>query len=375
MSTEWFYHRNGKNAGPLSSQQIREAVKNGWLSPSDLIWKQGLKTWVLASKIQGLFPKQYTQNSQCHPPENLPPLPTITKNNNLQDLNDSSTSHSTPSIEFKMVNEQKQEFLSIQQRKCPSCGAKVQIRGSSEQAKCEYCNAEFTIVRPVSIQKHEMEGADQTDKKRYNNLIKILENALIAENYKEAYEYCNKALEMDPDNGAVWENKALCSLYLVPASSIEDCIPQIQACLDTATNINPNSSTFKRVSRTISDTIYFYTKLWIYSVSPDMRNERYSLPMCNTILKKIKTWEQCYQIYNDLTYLEGMVDELSGKGKLNWRPIEKDIPTSQLREKIIKIIQRREPSYTPPSCSDYKALIYTVLFFLLLFVIRSCFSS
>ncbi len=27
MSSKWYYHSNGKNAGPISSQQLREAAK------------------------------------------------------------------------------------------------------------------------------------------------------------------------------------------------------------------------------------------------------------------------------------------------------------------------------------------------------------
>ena len=37
---------------------------------------------------------------------------------------------------------------------------------------------------------------------------------MIAENYKEAYDYCNKALEIDPSCGTLWENKAICCFWL-----------------------------------------------------------------------------------------------------------------------------------------------------------------
>ena len=350
MSTGWFCHLNGKNAGPLSSQQLRDAARDGYIKPTDLIWKQGLKTWVLSSQVKGLFPSQVVAKSNNIPPAKLPPLPITSSNTTTAPNLDSNVTPNRQQDEYNITNEPKQNFLTIRHRKCPSCGAKVQIHGASEQVKCEYCDAEFAVIRPVSvsIQKSLTENTDQAETKRFKNLVKILENALIAENYIESYAYCNKALEIDPDNGAIWENKALSTLYLHPAYKIEESLTQITACLDTAESINPNSPTLQGVSKTVSDTIYFCTKLWIHSVSPDVPNNKFSLPKCNDILSKVKTWEQCYQIHNDLTYLKGMVDELSGKGKINWPSNEKNIPIAQLRQRIINVIQRKEPSYTPP---------------------------
>jgi tetratricopeptide (TPR) repeat protein len=352
MDTEWFCHLNGKNCGPLSSQQLRDAAKKGYIKPTDLIWKRGLKTWLLSSYIKGLFSNEAIPKSANIYPANLPPLPTLSS--------EASSAHSPyPNVdsghhqtEYKLANEPKQDFLAIRQRKCPNCGAKVQIHGASEKMKCEYCDTEFAVIRPVSIKKSLIDNSDKAETKRFSNLIKILETALIAENYKEAYEYCNKALEIDPDNGAIWENKALSTLYLHPISEIDESLTQITACMDAAESINPKSPTLQGVSKTVSDTIYFCTTLWIHSVSPDLPNNMFSAPLSNNILSKVKTWEQCYQIHNDLTYLKGMVDELSGKGKINWPAVEKKIPTAQLRQRIINIIRRKEPGYTPPKISQ-----------------------
>ena len=42
MATEWFYTRDGKKTGPLSSSDLKELADSGQLLPTDLIWKEGM---------------------------------------------------------------------------------------------------------------------------------------------------------------------------------------------------------------------------------------------------------------------------------------------------------------------------------------------
>lgn len=55
MSTEWHYSIDGEKHGPVSSAELKELAANGELSPSDLIWKDGMDAWVTANKVKGLF--------------------------------------------------------------------------------------------------------------------------------------------------------------------------------------------------------------------------------------------------------------------------------------------------------------------------------
>ena len=54
--SEWYFSIDGQQFGPVSSKQLREMAATGRLKPSDLVWRPGLKTWVSAAKIKGLFP-------------------------------------------------------------------------------------------------------------------------------------------------------------------------------------------------------------------------------------------------------------------------------------------------------------------------------
>lgn len=55
MSTEWYVHRNDSRLGPFTSHQLLQMVKQGTLTPNDLLWREGLKKPVRARKVQGLF--------------------------------------------------------------------------------------------------------------------------------------------------------------------------------------------------------------------------------------------------------------------------------------------------------------------------------
>lgn len=55
MSDNWFFKKDGKKLGPVSSGQLKQLAHDGQLQPTDLIWKEGMKDWWPASKLPGVF--------------------------------------------------------------------------------------------------------------------------------------------------------------------------------------------------------------------------------------------------------------------------------------------------------------------------------
>jgi hypothetical protein len=70
MSTEFFYTRGGQRFGPVSGEELKKKAVSGDLSPSDLIWREGMENWAQAVRVKGLFPAVPAQ-----PPEL--PLPAV----------------------------------------------------------------------------------------------------------------------------------------------------------------------------------------------------------------------------------------------------------------------------------------------------------
>lgn len=57
MAGEWYVGRNGQQSGPFTAQQLREMAAAGQLSSDDLLWKNGMPSWVPCSSVKGLFPE------------------------------------------------------------------------------------------------------------------------------------------------------------------------------------------------------------------------------------------------------------------------------------------------------------------------------
>ena len=61
--SEWFYNKNGKDVGPLSSKELLEKVKSGAVTESTLVRKDTAK-WVNAAAVGGLFDAVNRKDSQ-----------------------------------------------------------------------------------------------------------------------------------------------------------------------------------------------------------------------------------------------------------------------------------------------------------------------
>ena len=72
MTTEWYYAKNKQKVGPVTEEQLKELIRSGELSPTDMVWKQGMAKWQPAGAVDGLLPKP--PPAQPEPP----PLPNAT---------------------------------------------------------------------------------------------------------------------------------------------------------------------------------------------------------------------------------------------------------------------------------------------------------
>src|SRR5262249_27564153 len=51
----WYFSRNGQRHGPVTSSELQRLARTGALTPQDHVWKEGMKDWVPAAQVQGLF--------------------------------------------------------------------------------------------------------------------------------------------------------------------------------------------------------------------------------------------------------------------------------------------------------------------------------
>lgn len=55
MPSDWHVSKDRQQTGPFTSAELRAMVSSGHLGPDDFVWKEGMKDWVPAGKIKGLF--------------------------------------------------------------------------------------------------------------------------------------------------------------------------------------------------------------------------------------------------------------------------------------------------------------------------------
>lgn len=55
MADDWYYTQSNERKGPVSPAKLKAMADEGWLIPTDLVWKKGMPNWVPAGKAHGLF--------------------------------------------------------------------------------------------------------------------------------------------------------------------------------------------------------------------------------------------------------------------------------------------------------------------------------
>jgi len=53
--SQWHYTHNGRELGPISSDELKELVAARELDPTDLVWQEGMADWSPAHRVKNLF--------------------------------------------------------------------------------------------------------------------------------------------------------------------------------------------------------------------------------------------------------------------------------------------------------------------------------
>lgn len=53
---QWYYSKNGVQLGPVPQEEIRAKLASGEILPTDLVWREGMKDWLVAAAVSELAP-------------------------------------------------------------------------------------------------------------------------------------------------------------------------------------------------------------------------------------------------------------------------------------------------------------------------------
>ena len=109
--------------------------------------------------------------------------------------------------------------------KCTQCGAEINVDDSMEAGICEYCGTAFVTEKVIN--NYITYDTDKSGSK-IDNYLHLAQNALWADNGREAYNYAKKALEIDVMNSKAWLIKMKATGLIAdrikePAEEMKNC--------------------------------------------------------------------------------------------------------------------------------------------------------
>ena len=64
--TRWYYAHGGKTSGPVTTRELRDLATILQLGEHDLVWRKGMRDWVSADQVEGLFARAGDRSEQSH---------------------------------------------------------------------------------------------------------------------------------------------------------------------------------------------------------------------------------------------------------------------------------------------------------------------
>jgi len=70
MSVQWYLHKEGEQQGPFPLDELNRMAESGAISPTDLLWTEGMDKWIQAGQVEGLnlFPPPPPVEKPVPPP-------------------------------------------------------------------------------------------------------------------------------------------------------------------------------------------------------------------------------------------------------------------------------------------------------------------
>jgi len=75
---QWYYMKDDKKQGPVSSAELKQMAARGVLTPEDMIWRKELPDWIPAARATSLFANAAAGRSCPPPPRPRPTVATVT---------------------------------------------------------------------------------------------------------------------------------------------------------------------------------------------------------------------------------------------------------------------------------------------------------
>ncbi|GAB4130864.1 MAG: hypothetical protein Kow0040_09290 [Thermogutta sp.] len=75
MAQQWYYAKGERKIGPITASELKRLAQSAELLPDDLVWREGLRDWMAAKRIRGLFPEGNAEETVSPTSPNPPQAP------------------------------------------------------------------------------------------------------------------------------------------------------------------------------------------------------------------------------------------------------------------------------------------------------------
>ena len=124
--------------------------------------------------------------------------------------------------------------MSLVAAKCPNCGASIMLDAGSREGFCTYCGSKLRVQEVIGRVKIDKTGDAA-------NYLALAEAACEGNNADEAYEYANKAIEVNAGNVQAWLHK-LKALEVGARTALTDRSEESVACGNKILSLDPSLS-------------------------------------------------------------------------------------------------------------------------------------
>jgi len=153
---------------------------------------------------------------------------------------------------------------------CPNCGGELQIPEGIDKSKCIYCGSEIIVKEAIKI---------TSDGLNLNSISELAELALDTKDFKEAFKYYNKIIEVDPSNYKVWFGRAISKGYMestLDDLKIKEMAKGLEFALKKASDEKKNDLNVK-IAKELNDFALFNLKRILNEFNKNMKLHTFNL--------------------------------------------------------------------------------------------------
>ncbi|MFN8288953.1 MAG: hypothetical protein U0U70_01730 [Chitinophagaceae bacterium] len=210
---------------------------------------------------------------------------------------------------------------------CPKCGKEIEIKKYGRQfCDNDKCKQTFIITNSDVDKNIIMYRTLLPDEaKQYDKILAHISNNLQDNKYDIALQYCKQAEELAPGEVATWVYFALAEFLVEIRKSAVNRDPSVKIIRKVRSHIEKckihgmTDEECRPLEKDIADRLFKIESARIKSVQPQFRDyanhpkwSRFNLDYLERLLE---SFEVCYQLYDDISFLEGYADELKKEYK------------------------------------------------------------